>query len=114
RTYGEFSRLAILPEFRAGVVFPELAQRFIRRAIAEGVEYAFSIAPHPMARNYRRVVMPFGPQWEIREDITVQDRDEYEGVPMVLSVMDLTRYVNARLPQGETAKAKRPEAVFAD
>lgn len=93
RTYGEFSRLAILPEFRAGNVFPEIARRFIRKAIAEGVEYAFNIAPVPLARNYRHAVQLFGVQWDIRTDVPVPDREEYEGIKMVLSVMDLTRFV---------------------
>jgi hypothetical protein len=97
-TYGEFSRLAILPEFRAGAVFPEIARRFIKRAIAEGVQYAFNIAPQPLARSYRQAIQLFGLNWNIREDIAVPQREEYEGIRMVVSVMDLTGFSRRKLP----------------
>lgn len=91
-SYGEFSRLSILPEYRGGAVFPEIARRFIKRAIAEGVQYAFNIAPQPLARSYRQTVQLFGLNWEERKDVVVPEREEYEGIKMVLSVMDLTRF----------------------
>jgi hypothetical protein len=94
--YGEFSRLAILPEFRAGHVFPDLAQRFIRRAVAEGVDYAFNMAPVPLARSYRQTMLSFGLDWRISE-VVVPDREEFEGIKMVLSVMDL-RHLRASKP----------------
>ncbi len=95
-TYGEFSRLAILPEFRGGAVFPEIARRFIKRAIDQGVEYAFNIAPQPLARSYRQAVQLFGLSWSVRHDIPVPDREEYEGIKMVMSVMDLTRFTRGK------------------
>lgn len=113
-SYGEFSRLAILPEFRAGVVFPEIARRFIRRAIAEGVEYAFNIAPQPLSRSYRQTVQMFGVEWKIRYDIPVPDREEYEGIKMVLSVMDLTRFVKKPASAGAIAAETLPSELLAD
>lgn len=107
-TYGEFSRLAILPEFRGGVVFPEIARRFIKKAIADGVDYAFNIAPLPLARSYRQTVQVFGLNWQIRNDIHVPERAEYEGIRMVLSVMDLTKYVR------KSPQQTQREAVIAD
>lgn len=92
RCYGEFSRLAILPEYRAGAVFPEIARRFIKKAVAAGVEYAFNMAPRPLARNYRQTMQLFGLRWDIRDDVKVPDREEFEGIGMVLSVMDLTAF----------------------
>lgn len=107
-TYGEFSRLAILPEYRGGVVFPEIARRFINKAIDSGVEYAFNIAPVPLARSYRQAVQLFGLSWDVRHDIVVPDRPEYEGIRMVLSVMDLTRFTRKK-----PAKAKKREKQLA-
>ncbi len=92
-SYGEFSRLAILPEFRAGAVFPEITRRFIKKAIANGVEYAFNIAPVPLARSYRQAVQLFGLKWDICHSIKVPQREEYEGIQMVISVMDLSLFV---------------------
>jgi hypothetical protein len=88
-SYGEFSRLAILPEFRAGSVFPELAQRFIRKAVAEGVDFVFNMAPLPLARSYRQAMQMFGLSWKMRNDVPVPDREEFEGIKMIVSVMDL-------------------------
>jgi len=88
-TYCEFSRLAILPEFRNGQIFPELARRFIRRAVAEGVDYAFNMAPLPLARSYRQAMIDFGLKWHVRLDLPVPERSEFEGIKMALSVMDL-------------------------
>lgn len=102
RTFCEFSRLAILPEFRAGPLFPELAQRFIRRAVAEGVDYAFNMAPVPLARSYRQSMMSFGLNWEIRPDLQVPDREEFEGIKMVLSVMDLRHLRGAKMPSSQS------------
>ena len=88
-TYGEFSRLAILPEYRAGNVFPELAKRFISKAVAEGVDFAFNMAPLPLARSYRQAMQMFGMSWKICNHIVVPDREEYEGIKMAISIMDL-------------------------
>ena len=87
RTYCECSRLAILPDFRAGKVFPTLQAHFIRRALAEGSEYAFTMAPLPLARNYRQSANAFQLQWDIRRDVAIPDREEFEGIKMVLSIM---------------------------
>jgi len=114
RAYGEFSRLAILPEFRGGAVFPEIARRFIRKAIAEGVEYAFNMASLPSARAYRQMVESFGFKWDVREDIEVPDREEYEGVRMVISVMDLTRFARNKRSASTVANVKIPSELLAD
>jgi len=111
RSYGEFSRLAILPEFRAGLVFPEIARRFIRRAIAEGVEYACNIAPQPLARSYRQAVQMFGLEWNVRHDVVVPDREEYEGIKMVLSVMDLRHFAKKPVIGAEQAEKLAPELL---
>lgn len=113
-TYGEFSRLAILPEFRAGEVFPEIARRFIRRAIAEGVDYAFNLAPLPLARSYRQTMQLFGLNWQVRTDIPVPQREEYEGIRMVISVMDLTQIGKSRQKATDPVLSKKQESLLAE
>lgn len=88
-TIGEFSRLAILPEFRGGSVFPNLAKRFISKAVAEGVDFAFNLAPVPLARSYRQAMQLYGLNWRICGDVKVPDREEFEGIKMTVSLMDL-------------------------
>lgn len=107
-TYCEFSRLAILPEFRSGQTFPEVARRFIRRAVAEGVDYAFNMAPVPLARSYRQAMLNFGLKWQVRQDVQVPEREEFEGIKMVLSVMNLTH-----LRMGSKMLAETRETVDA-
>ncbi len=109
-TYGEFSRLAILPEYRSGSVFPELAKRFISKAVAEGVDFAFNMAPLPLARSYRQTMQVFGLNWKICSDITVPDREEFEGIKMAVSVMDLR---SLRREFRDESKARWEEPVFA-
>ena len=112
--YGEFSRLAILPEFRSGAVFPELARRFITKAISLGVEYAFNIAPLPLARSYRQAVQMFGLKWDICHHAKVPQREEYEGIQMVISVMDLSLQVRNFKNARNERLAAASEGVIAD
>lgn len=109
-TYGEFSRLAILPEYRAGSVFPNLAKRFIRKAVAEGVDFAFNMAPVPLARSYRQAMQVFGLNWAIRGDVAIPDREEFEGIKMTLSVMDL-RSLRLNFASGAAKKQEIPLLV---
>ncbi len=110
--YGEFSRMAILPEFRSGHILPEISHRFIKKAIAQGVEYVFIMAPIPLARNYRQVAQMFGIRVNICQDITVPQRDEYEGIQMVISVMDLSLHArNFKASRQETGVLRQKDAI---
>lgn len=111
--YGEFSRLAILPEYRAGEVFPELAKRFIRKAVAEGVDFAFNMAPLPLARSYRQTMQAFGLNWKICNDVAVPEREAFEGIRMAVSVMDL-RALRPGLKSPQDAAAQPELSVLSD
>lgn len=107
RSYCEFSRAAILPDYQSGPVMPIGFAKAIQRAIAEGVDYAFTLSPIPMARNYRQTMQAFGFGWNIRSDIKIPERESFEGIRMVLSVMDLSK------SKGASAVALKPvEHVF--
>lgn len=109
RTYGEFSGMAVLPDLQDGIVFPEMMRRMIRRAIAEGVEYIFNIAPASQARYYRQTMQVFGLKWEFRDAIDVPESEAYEGSRMMLSMLDLRPFIKAR----PASLAKR-EVTLAD
>jgi len=87
-TYLEFSRLAILPEFQYRETSVELYDCALRHAIRRGARYGFALAPHLLARKYCQGVSSIGYKASIRRDVKVPDREEYEGIPMALWVLD--------------------------
>lgn len=86
----EVSRLAILPEFQNSSVMLDLTRQMIKRSMEKQAFYAFNLAPVPLARSYRKTVQLLGVKWNILNRIAVPDREEYEGIKMVLSIMDLS------------------------
>ncbi len=96
--YAEISRLAILPEYQNSFVMLELIRQMIKLGASRKARYAVTLSPLPLARNYRKATTLFGLKWDIRNDIEIPDREEYEGIKMVLSVLDLTS-IYRRKPQ---------------
>lgn len=90
--YCEISRLAILPEFQGGNMLAEGAKILMRYAHDQGCKYVFNMAPLPLSRIYRRSMLKLGLHWDVRHDIIVPDREEFEGIKMVLSVLDLNQF----------------------
>jgi hypothetical protein len=85
----EISRMAILPEYQNSLVMLELSRQLLKRGAEKRARFAFTLAPVPLARNYRKAASLFGLNWKIRNDIEIPDRQEYEGIKMVLSMLDL-------------------------
>lgn len=92
--YVEISRMAILPEFQNSVALLELSRQLLKRAAEKRARYAFTLAPTSLARNYRKAASLFGLKWQIRSDVNVPDRKEYEGIKMTLSMLDLAPVYN--------------------
>lgn len=88
-SYVEISRMAILPEYQNSVVMLELSRQMLRRGAEKHARYAFTLSPTGLARNYRKAAMLFGLKWNILNNIEIPERDEYEGIKMVLSMLDL-------------------------
>jgi len=109
-TYAELSRFAIMQDFRDDKIFPELLSRFIRRAIAEGVDYLFHAAPLSATKSYRQSVQALGFDCHTRRDLEIPDREEFDGVKMALSVMDLTSAKTRRAGEAEIAE-RLPELL---
>lgn len=87
--YAEISRMAILPDYQNSVVMLELSRQLLKRGAEKKARFAFTLAPAPLARNYRKAANLFGLNWKIRNDIAIPDREEYEGIKMVISTLDL-------------------------
>lgn len=90
RTIVEISRLAILPEYQNSMVMLEICRDMLKLAVEKRAAYGISVAPLALARNYRKVMFMFGLEWEIQRKVNLPDREEYEGIKMALSVMDLS------------------------
>jgi hypothetical protein len=88
-TYVEISRMAILPEYQNSVVMLELSRQLLKRGTEQKARYAFTLAPVKLARNYRKAASLFGLEWQILNDVKIPDREEYEGIKMVLSMLDM-------------------------
>jgi len=108
-SYGEASCLAILPDYPTETVFTEIVRHLIKKVITQKVKYLFSLSPQPVARAYRDAAQLFGLKWDVRNDIEVPNREEYEGGQMVLSVMDLAPYVQRHTPAYQSEKRREPE-----
>lgn len=112
-TYLEISRMAILPEFQNSVVMLELIRQLIKRAAEKKAMYAFTLAPLPLARNYRKATTLFGLKWSVRHDVIIPEREEYEGIKMVLSVLDLASIYRQK-PKKSREVAKEEALSMAD
>ncbi len=99
----ELSHLTVLPEFKEGIVGLELFRHMLKHAAAKRARYMFALMPVAQARECRKALSQFGLKWDIRNDIIVADRESYEGVKMVLSVLDLTPLVRKK-PAGSRAE----------
>nr|AAO64420.2 long chain N-acyltryptophan synthase [uncultured bacterium CSL1] len=108
KTYAELSRYAVLPDFQGPEIYFEGSRRLFARALAQGVEYAFAISPLGQARNYRRTATALGLGCEIRKNIEVPDRDNYEGIKMYLSIFDFRPLFGVR----EKARHSGQEVVL--
>lgn len=85
----EISRMAILPEFQNSLAMLEISRQLLKRGADKKARFAFTLAPLQLARNYRKAASLFGLNWEICNGIEIPDREEYEGIKMTLSMLDL-------------------------
>jgi hypothetical protein len=86
-SYGEFSRLAVLPEYRSTDLLDRMYRHMNRLIVERGLKYVFAIAPRRQAISTRWMLRPFHLRYSIREDIHVPEREEYEGIRMTFAVM---------------------------
>jgi hypothetical protein len=102
-SYVEISRMAILPEYQNSVVMLELSRQLLKHSAEKKARYAFTLAPAKFARDYRKAANLIGLEWKILTDIAIPDREEYEGVKMVLSMLDLSPLYSRKSKKKEQA-----------
>lgn len=93
-SYAEVTRIAVLSEFSKENVLVEMVGRIITKIIDEGCHYLFFISPMSMTRNHRRVVTQLDYKLVTDKSVVIPDREEYEGIQMFLSYIDLRPFLN--------------------
>ena len=89
-TYAEVSDMAVFEEYRQrDLVMDELVRRAIKRCTGKQACFVFALTPLPQARAYQHAAAGMALHWKLRKDIAVPDRREYDGVNMLMSVLDL-------------------------
>lgn len=99
--YGEYSKLAVLPEFTGLTV--EITRCIKRKAIANNVKVIYAISPLSQARNHRITASKAGMSCTIFNDIHVPKRDGYDGKMHLLAID----------PRGKTS-AEEIESIMHD
>lgn len=97
KIYCEFSRLIIKREYRrGGKLLDLLLKKMLLHVQNQGVEFLFTVSPVRQAALYRSVFYKMGLLY-VTEPIKVPAKPIYEGIPMVLSRMELTPIVEERI-----------------
>jgi len=97
KIYCEFSRLIIKREYRrGGKLLDLLLKKMLIHVQNQGVEFLFTVSPVRQAALYRSVFYKMGLVY-VTEPLKVPAKRIYEGIPMVLSRMELTPIVEERI-----------------
>jgi hypothetical protein len=108
--YGECSRFVLLPEFRTREVSQEMMRLVVQEHLRHKASYGFWMAPLVVARSYRQTCVNLGYACQIRTDVEVPDREEYEGIKMYVGMMDFTKQL---VPDQANNAVKTPEPALA-
>lgn len=88
--YAENSRFAVLPEARSKTLSLAITSNQIQKCLELGIQYSFAMSPVSLARSYKSLAKVFGLDAKILSDVEIPDREEFEGIPMVLTMFDFT------------------------
>ena len=108
--YGEKSRFAILSDIRSKEVSVSLTGHVKEKCVELGLKYVFAMCPLSLARSYRLLAKVHGVECYLREDVVIPDREEFEGIPMVLLVFDYSKQL-AENDQSDKNTSKELEAL---
>lgn len=89
----ECTRLAVLAEFRKEGVADELIRLSLKKSEAMNAEYYFYLSPVSQAKVYSKTFRKVGVVHGTYDSVQVPDREEYEGIKMVLSYVELERHL---------------------
>lgn len=80
-TYGEISRLVVLPDFRGEEMLRDIIVNMHRKCVAQGVDVLFAAAPLINVRSYRKISKSIGiKEVGIRTDIEIPPYPGFEEI----------------------------------
>lgn len=87
--YCEFTRLAVLPEFRGMDILTKIIDALSKEAMNQDNRHLFSIAPLKQSRCYKMIFSKLGFNYELLSNITLPDKEFYKGLEdITLSKLD--------------------------
>lgn len=90
--YCQWSRMALLPEYRAVDILREFCKATIGLSLRQGYEYAFNVAGMKQARLYKRLHSSLDRDYRIFQNIPVPVERSFVGLPHLLSVTYLREH----------------------
>ncbi len=84
--YCQWTRLALLPEFRTTETLRNLTEAMINAARSLGYSYAFIISGLNRSRLYRRLYNSVGYRFDILKDFKIPEESGFSGLEHLLSV----------------------------
>ncbi|MEH6626405.1 MAG: GNAT family N-acyltransferase [Motiliproteus sp.] len=84
--YCQWTRLALLPEYRTTTMLRMMTQVMINEVINQGYSYSFGISGLNRSRLYRRLHQAAGYNYEIRRDVKIQEEGAFAGLEHLLSI----------------------------
>ena len=95
--YGELSRVVLSEELQTDNYSAQMYKNIAQKGRECAVRYIFAVAPLLQARKSRMVCRSQGIWIEDKIDISIPNREIYEGLRMRLSVVDLTKEYHPQL-----------------
>lgn len=86
--FAEISRLAFLPEFQKSEIMLELCRRLLAYAMEKNTRYAFLAAPVGLIEDYQDAARFFGLEWQAVQSARLPEREEHDGIPRLLFMID--------------------------
>ncbi|MEH6472677.1 MAG: hypothetical protein V7752_15645 [Halopseudomonas sp.] len=96
-SYSQWTRLALLPEYRTAEVLRVMALTVLRQAEQLDCSYAFNVAGMNRARLYQRLHRTQGFNYEILQDVKIPAESHFMGLEHLLSVGYLKPQVSQQL-----------------
>lgn len=96
-SYSQWTRLALLPEYRAADILKQMALRLIWQARRLGCSYAFNVAGMNRARLYQRLHRIQGFHYEILRGLEIPAEAGFRGLEHLLSVGHLQPHLSQPL-----------------
>ncbi|MFT6914647.1 MAG: hypothetical protein ACJAWL_000943 [Motiliproteus sp.] len=101
RTYCQWTRLCLTPDYRIRQILRGLVQAVIVRSAALGYRYAFNVAGMSRARLYKRLHEVLGYRYDICEQLLVPVEEGFRHLQHLLSITHLDAALHEGKAEGK-------------